>query len=113
VKPWTFALAAALLLVPATAPGGEKGIPEKPGGSCQLAPFVCADYDASIAATAKDVCTRYKFTWSAKPCATKGVVGTCVKPEGGGKSYSHTYPPGTVESARKACSNTPGGTFVP
>ncbi|MFO0582560.1 MAG: hypothetical protein U0229_09825 [Anaeromyxobacter sp.] len=112
MKPSTLALAA-LLVLPAAALAGDRATPEKPGGSCQVAAFVCADYDASIAPTAKDVCVKYKFSWSAKPCATKGVVGTCVKPEGAGKSYSHTYPPGSVESARKACTNTPGGVFVP
>lgn len=108
----TVALVGSLLATPALA--GESKTPAKSGGSCSMSGgMVCADYDASMQAQAKDACLKYKLTWSDKACPKAKVLGTCVKPEGAGKSYTHMYPPGTVEASKKACSNTPGGVFVP
>ncbi len=105
---------ALLSLVATPALAGEAKVPARSGGSCSMAGgMVCSDYDAAMKADAKDACLKYKMTWSDKACPTAKVVGTCVKPEGAGKSYTHMYPPGSVEASKKACSNTPGGVFVP
>jgi len=112
VKTTGLALLAALLLLPAAAGAADAAFPEKAGGGCRLNALACADYDKSIADEARKVCRQYKFEWVEAGCAKKGVVGTCVKQEGAGKSYSHTYPPGSAESAQKACDNTPGGKLV-
>lgn len=82
-------------------------------GSCGVAGVSCTDFEKSAGPGAKEACLKYKLTWSDKACATKDVVGTCVKKEGGGQSYTHSYPPGTAATAKTACTNTPGGTFVP
>lgn len=92
-------------------PPDEKTSARTPG-SCKLSDMVCADYDTSLREGARSQCQKYKLTWQDKPCPKEKIVGTCVRTEGKGKSYTHSYPPATVETARKACQNTPGGAFV-
>lgn len=82
-------------------------------GSCSVANVSCTDFDKAVGPEAKDTCLKYKLTWSDKACPTEKVVGTCVKKEGKGFGYTHSYPPGTAATAKQACTNTPGGTFIP
>jgi hypothetical protein len=80
-------------------------------GSCMVAGIACSDYYGASADAVKGVC-KSVGTWSDGACPTAGVQGTCTKPEPGGiTSKTHTYPPGTKASAKKACDHTPGGGF--
>lgn len=108
----------AVMLAVGAAVAGEPASPKtpRPGdllGSCAVATMSCTDYEKAVGAGAKEACLKYKLTWSDEACPTAGVVGTCVKKEGGGRGYTHSYPPGTAATAKKACDNTPGGAFVP
>jgi len=83
-------------------------------GSCTVpGALSCTDFEKAVGAGARDACIKYKLTWSEAACPTAKVVGTCVKKEGGGRSFTRSYSPGTPDIAKKACTNTPGGTFVP
>jgi hypothetical protein len=80
-------------------------------GSCSFAGLSCADYEGTPSPTPKDMCGKYSGKWSDSPCPQTGIVGTCLSSQGGVRVLTHSYPPGTAESAKKACSNTPGGQF--
>jgi hypothetical protein len=82
-------------------------------GSCSVAAVSCTDFDKAVGPEAKAACVKYGLTWSDGACPTAKVVGTCVKKEGKGFGYTHSYPPGTAATAKQACTNTPGGAFVP
>jgi len=81
-------------------------------GSCSVGELSCTDFEKAVGGEAKAACLKYKLNWSEKACPAKA-VGTCVKKEGAGRSYTHTYAPGTPATAKQACTNTPGGTFLP
>lgn len=106
---------AALLLSPLAGLAAEPTAPAKGQllGSCSPAPVSCTDYEKTVGTAARDACKKYKLTWSDGACPTEKRVGTCVTKEGGGKAFTHSYPPGTAEVAKKACGNTPGGVFLP
>jgi hypothetical protein len=58
--------------------------------------------------TPKEMCVKYGSD-SACPAAKR--VGTCTQKQMSGRIQTHRYPPATTARARKACANTPGGTF--
>ena len=84
-------------------------------GSCSIANGIsCADYEDMPAQQPKEMCTKYGGKWSTAACPAAKRVGTCVqKQQPRGRILTHSYPPATAASARKACANTPGGTFQP
>jgi len=109
-------LAAVLLAAAAlTAWGAEPSVPSAGQllGSCKVGDMSCTDFEKAVGPGAREACQKYKLTWSPLACSDQKVVGTCVKSEGGGRSFTHSYAPATAEIARKACTNTPGGVFVP
>lgn len=110
-------LAAAALLTSLSlaAPAAEPTAPAAGQllGSCSVGELSCTDFEKGVGSEAKAACVKYKLVWSEKACPAKKVVGTCVKKEGAGLSYTHSYAPGTPATAKQACANTPGGTFVP
>jgi len=102
----TAAALGALALIPA--PVGAGSIV----GSCTIANGIsCSDYENLPEKKPKEMCLKYGGKWSAAACPTAKRVGTCTQTQSGGKIRTHSYPPSTVEVARKACANTPGGKF--
>ncbi|MBI5531396.1 MAG: hypothetical protein HY898_01685 [Deltaproteobacteria bacterium] len=101
---------------PASTPGpGAAPTAAKGGGnfgSCSIMGVSCADYEGAPSPQPKEMCGKYSGKWSDSPCP-KGGVGTCISSQGGVKILTHSYPPGTPETSKKACSNTPGGQWVP
>lgn len=81
-------------------------------GSCMIMGVACSDYYGAVSSdTVKKICQSVG-KWSDGACPTAGIQGTCTKSEPGGiVNKTHTYPPGTPATAKKACDNTPGGVF--
>jgi hypothetical protein len=93
--------------VPAPAAGG------KHLGSCTIMGIACSDYTGSALPDVLRQSCEGVGKWSEGACPTAGVQGTCTKPEPGGiVNATHSYAPGTPETAKKACDNTPGGVFT-
>jgi len=86
------ALLAALALV---AQAAEPTVPAAGQllGSCRVGALSCTDFDRAVGAGAKAACLKYKLDWAEAACPVAKAVGTCVKSEGGGRSYTHSYPP--------------------
>jgi hypothetical protein len=105
----------AMLALARPAAAAEQTTPSKGQhlGSCTVAGVSCVDFEKGVGAAAREACLKYKLAWSDAACPTEKVVGTCVKREGAGRSFTHSYPPGTVDTARKACAGTAGGVFIP
>jgi hypothetical protein len=81
-------------------------------GSCQFAAISCTTYEGPPAPAVKEACLKYKGTWSDAACPAAGIAGTCLSTDSGVRLSTHTYAPGTADTAKTACGNTPGGTFV-
>ena len=81
-------------------------------GSCQFAAISCTTYEGPPSPAVKEACLQYKGTWSDAACPAAGIAGTCLSTNSGVRLSTHTYAPGTADTAKTACGNTPGGTFV-
>ncbi len=81
-------------------------------GSCQFAAISCSTYEGPPSPAVKEACLKYKGTWSDAACPAAGIAGTCLSTDSGVRLSTHTYAPGTADTAKTACGNTPGGTFV-
>jgi hypothetical protein len=81
-------------------------------GSCNIGGLSCSDYSGAPSPLPKDLCGKVGGTWSASPCPTGGVVGTCASVSGGMPIATHSYAPGTAATSKKACDGTPGGVFI-
>lgn len=81
-------------------------------GSCNIGGLSCSDYSGAPSPLPKDLCGKVGGTWSASPCPTAGVVGTCASVSGGMPIATHSYAPGTAATSKKACDSTPGGVFI-
>jgi len=72
----------------------------------------CSDFQGDVPATQpKAMCEKYGGKWSELACPRDKVQGICTKLEPPFRNVTYSYPPGTVETAKTACSNTPGGVF--
>jgi hypothetical protein len=95
----------------ATAPRAA-AISDQVQGSCSIMALSCSDYQGDAASTVlKATCERYSGKWSDGPCPREKIQGICTKLEPPFRNITYTYPPGTAETARTACTNTPGGVF--
>jgi len=76
-----------------------------------IASVACSDYYGGASAAPVKAACQMVGKWSDGACPP-GSVGTCTKSEAGGiVNKTTTYPPGTKETAKTACDNTPGGVF--
>jgi hypothetical protein len=95
----------------ATAPAAA-AISDKVQGSCSIMGLSCSDYQGDASPTVlKATCEKYSGKWSNGPCPRDKIQGICTKLEAPFRNITYTYPPGTAETARTACTNTPGGVF--
>jgi phage tail sheath gpL-like len=94
-----------------TAPAAA-AISDKVQGSCSIMGLSCSDYQGDASPTVlKATCEKYSGKWSNGPCPRDKIQGICTKLEAPFRNITYTYPPGTAETARTACTNTPGGVF--
>lgn len=110
------AVASAPTLATVTAPVVEAApatvIGTKVQGSCSFMGVSCADYQGDVAPTTpKAMCTKYQGKWSDGPCPRDKIQGVCTKLEPPFRTVTYSYPPGTAETAKTACNNTPGGNY--
>ncbi len=81
-------------------------------GSCSVMGLSCSDFQGDVPATQpKAMCEKYGGKWSDAACPRERIQGICTKLDPPFRNVTYSYPPGTVETAKKACGNTPGGVF--
>lgn len=106
-------------LTPDDPPPAALAVPEEPKvqivGSCTAGNGACSEYQGTFAGVdARALCEKASGTWSASACPTEGSVGTCTQRQDGSEDriVTRTYPPKTVDAARKACVSSPRGIFL-
>ena len=96
---------------PAPAAAAPAATPDQLMGSCSIQGVACSDYYGAPNPTVQKACEGFG-TWKTSACPAAGRVGTCTRQElPGVVNKTHSYPPGTAATAKKACDNTPGGVF--
>jgi pyruvate dehydrogenase E2 component (dihydrolipoamide acetyltransferase) len=95
----------------AAASAAPAATPDQLMGSCSIQGVACSDYYGAPNPTVQKACAGVG-TWKTSACPAAGSVGTCTRQEVPGVvNRTHSYPPGTAATAKKACDNTPGGVF--
>jgi hypothetical protein len=93
------------------APEEEKSVI---AGSCSLGAAACSDYEGRFSGVdLPALCAKVKGRWSASACPSEGTIATCMQRQIGSEDriVARTYAPGTHDSAKKACGETPRGIF--